>query len=103
MKGLYLAEAYYKAHGAPMIGRQFSSYARRIAVGFAGPGSECFGFDDEISRDHDWGPGFCLWLAADDFNRFGKELQTAYQELPQTRSASRPPEGCVFCPCRLSA
>jgi hypothetical protein len=56
MKGLDLAEAYYQKHGAPMIESKFGPYVRRIAAGFVGPGSECFGFDDEISRDHDWGP-----------------------------------------------
>ena len=84
MKGLNLAEAYYNAHGAKMIARQFGSYARRIAVGFVGPGSECFGFDDDISRDHDWGPGFCLWLTAEDFKKIGADLQEAYAALPET-------------------
>ena len=84
MKGLDLAEAYYKAHGAPMIGRQFGSYARRIAVGFVGPGSECFGFDDEISRDHDWGPAFCIWITAQDHKKVGKKIQAAYENLPQS-------------------
>jgi len=84
MKGLDLAEAYYNAYGVPMIARQFGSYARRIAVGFAGPGSECFGFDDAISRDHDWGPGFCMWLTAADFEKIGAGLQEAYSKLPET-------------------
>src|SRR5210317_1114616 len=84
MKGLNLAEAYYNAHGAKMIARQFGSFANRIAVGFAGPGSECFGFDDDISRDHDWGPGFCIWLTADDFKVIGADLQQAYESLPNT-------------------
>jgi hypothetical protein len=82
MKGLDLAEAYYDTHGAPMIARRFASYAQRIAVGLVGPGSECFGFDDDISRDHDWGPGFCIWLTAEDYERFGADLQKAYKNLP---------------------
>lgn len=84
MKGLQLAEEYYKTWGEPMIREKFGDTADRIAVGLVGPGSECFGFDDEISRDHDWGPGFCMWLAADDFKRIGEGLQAAYQKLPKT-------------------
>ena len=84
MKGLDLAEAYYDTHGAPMIVGRFGDAAHRIATGFVGPGSECFGFDDEISRDHDWGPGFCIWLPAADYDRFGTDLQKAYENLPAT-------------------
>ncbi len=84
MKGLRLAEKYYNAHGAPMLLKKFSRYQERIAVGFVGPGSECFGFDDELSRDHDWGPGFCLWLTAEDYAQFGTALQVEYAKLPQT-------------------
>lgn len=84
MKGLDLAEAYYHTHGASMIRSRFDSFAHRIAVGFTGPGSECFGFDDDISRDHDWGPGFCIWLTADDFEAIGADLQQAYENLPNT-------------------
>ena len=83
MKGLDLAEAYYNSHGAPMIASQFDSFARRITVGLVGPGSECFGFDDEISRDHDWGPGFCMWLTPADYEKTGAELQDAFNRLPQ--------------------
>ena len=53
MKGLELAKAYYEEYGRPMIREKFPDYEGRIAVGLAGEGSECFGYDDEISRDHD--------------------------------------------------
>lgn len=66
-----------------MIESKFGSYAPRIAAGFVGPGSECFGFDDDISRDHDWGPGFCLWLTEEDHLKIGKALQEEYERLPE--------------------
>jgi hypothetical protein len=84
MKGIELSEAYYYTHGTSMIANNFGSYADRIAVGFVGPGSECFGFDDHISRDHDWGPGFCMWLMSEDYKEIGSALQEAYQNLPTT-------------------
>jgi len=84
MKGLDLAERYYEAYGRPLLAKDFGSYQHRIAVGLVGEGSECFGFDDELSRDHDWGPGFCLWLTSDDYAAFGAELQACYDALPSS-------------------
>ena len=82
--GLELCRAYYEEIGRPMIDSQFAAVKGRIAVGLAGDGSECLGFDDEISRDHDWGPSFCLWLTNDDYAAFGQDLQKAYDTLPKT-------------------
>jgi hypothetical protein len=84
MKGLDLAEAYYGSVGLAMIRERFRAFEDRLAVGLADPGSECFGFDDEVSRDHDWGPAFCLWLTDEDFTDIGSELQKTYLGLPST-------------------
>lgn len=83
MQGLELAENYYNHYGRPMILEKFNDYKSRIAVGLVGDGSECFGFDDEFSRDHDWGPSFCLWLTKKDYQIIGTALQTEIDKLPQ--------------------
>lgn len=83
MSGLDLARAYYEQFGKPMIHEKFLDYEDRIAAGLVGRGSECFGFDDRISTDHDFGPGFCLWLAKEDYKKIGKELQKEYDRLPK--------------------
>ncbi len=85
MGGLELARAYYEAHGAPMLREQFPELLPRIAVGLFGSGSECFGYDDEISRDHDFEPGFMLLLPGEDAvdRRTAFLLERAYDRLPR--------------------
>jgi hypothetical protein len=82
MKGLELSEHYFSEQGLPMIRAGFPDYETRVAAGLVGDGSECLGYDDEISKDHDWGPGFCVWLNKQDFNSIGASLQQAYEKLP---------------------
>lgn len=82
--GMELCEAFYEEFGKPMIHEQFPEYEQMIAVGLVGEGSECFGFDDQVSRDHDFGPGFCLWLTDSVYDEIGQALQSAYDKLPST-------------------
>lgn len=72
---------FYETYGRPMLLEEFPEYMGRIAVGLVGEGSDCFGFDDEISSDHDYAPGFCMWLTEADYQKIGKELQQSYDEL----------------------
>ncbi len=83
LSGLKLARLYYEQYGKPMIHEKFPEYENRIAVGLVGEGSECFDFDDEISRDHDFGPGFCMWLVKEDYKKIGKKLWKEYDKLPK--------------------
>ena len=83
MKGIELSRAYYEEFGKPMLERDFPEFLDRMAIGLAGHGSECFGFDDEISTDHDFEPGFCIWLTDEDEKEIGFKLFRAYSKLPK--------------------
>ena len=82
MNGLELSERYWREVGLPAFAAGCPGILERAAVGLAGEGSDCFGFDDGLSRDHDWGPGFCVWLTAEDEARFGARAREVYRSLP---------------------
>ncbi len=85
MNGLELSKAFYEQFGAPMLHEQFPQEEGLLAVGLLGCGSECLGFDDEISQDHDFEPGFCLLLPGEDVidRRTAFQLERAYAKLPK--------------------
>ncbi|MBQ9420203.1 MAG: DUF4037 domain-containing protein [Lachnospiraceae bacterium] len=85
MKGLELAKAYFTECGLPMLERDFPDVLPYLAAGLCGSGSECFGFDDEVSEDHDFEPGFILFLPGEDIidRRTAFLLERAYAKLPK--------------------
>lgn len=89
MKAIEEARAFYEERGREMLRREFGPYENKVAVGLAGHGSECFGFDDDISRDHDYEAGFCLWIDSETDREIGFELSRAYKSLRKDRPQSR--------------
>ena len=85
MKGLAIARAYYREYGEPMLRERFPELLPLIAAGLAGSGSECWGYDDEVSADHDYEPGFCLFLPGEDVvdRKTAFALERAYAALPK--------------------
>lgn len=80
---------FYEKYGSAMIREKFPEYESRIAVGMVGEGSDCFGFDDEVSTDHDYAVGFCMWLTNEDKDAIGDELQAAYDGLLKEHGIER--------------
>lgn len=83
VSGLKLARAFWTQMGKPMIAAKYPQYTGRIAAGLVGHGSECYGFDDAYSQDHDFGPRFCLWLTDEDYAAIGEQLEADYEALPR--------------------
>lgn len=82
--GLELCRRYYEEFGKPMIAEKFPEYEAQIVAGLVGKGSDCFGFDDIQSRDHDFGPRFLLWVTKDVYDKIGSALEEEYEKLPDT-------------------
>jgi hypothetical protein len=83
MNGLELSERFYIEYGIPMLQNEFSHLESVVAVGLIGSGSECFGYDDEISRDHDFEPGFCIFVSDSVSDSELFNLDRAYRRLPR--------------------
>lgn len=98
MKGLELSEKFYYEQGEKVFKENFSDVYHLLAFGLAGSGSECFGFDDEISQDHDFEPGFCIFIPDEIDSKTEFQLERAYAKLPKefmgyTRSPLSPVGG----------
>lgn len=84
LSGLELCRRFYEAFGAPVLERSFGDILPKLAIGLAGEGSECLGYDDALSQDHDFGPGFCIWVPDDLPEERMQALKAAYAALPKS-------------------
>lgn len=83
MQGIDIIKSYYLKYGKPMIEKDFADYENRIAVGIVGEGSECLGYDDEQSKDHDFDPSFCMFIPKSLEEKIGFKLERAFAALPK--------------------
>lgn len=82
MKGMALSKAYFDQYGRKLM-EKFPQYSQYMAAGLVGEGSECYGYDDALSQDHDFGPGFCIWLPQRIYDAVGVSMQKEYDALPK--------------------
>jgi hypothetical protein len=82
MKGLELSRQYYQKYEGD-IRKILETDFSKVSIGLCGQGSECFGYDDEISKDHDFGPGFCVFLDDVLYEQYGRKLEKLYADLPR--------------------
>ena len=84
MLGLELSKRYFLEYGDELFDG-LEHLKPLVAIGLVGCGSECMGFDDEISCDHDFEPGFCIFLPDEDKISRRDEflLERAYARLPR--------------------
>ncbi len=78
MKGLQVSELFYEQVVRPSFMKELSEHEfGSLSFGLVGPGSECFGFDDELSRDHDWSPRVIIWVP----DTTSKDTVARYQRI----------------------
>lgn len=85
MKGLEISKSFYEEYGRDMLHTEFPDIEGLVAVGLVGSGSECYGYDDEVSSDHDYEAGFCLFIPDEEVvdRQTAFRLERAYSRLPK--------------------
>jgi len=81
MKGMELSRRYFDEIVFPAFNKSAADVLELMTFGLSGPGSECYGYDDELSRDHDWGPRVCIWIPEELFVLQSEPLEAIYKKL----------------------
>lgn len=90
MKGLDLSKKYFTEIVLPMFENKLRELLPLCAFGLVGEGSECYGYDDEISKDHDFGASVCVWLREEDFIKYGSIINDELEKLPKEFEGFKP-------------
>lgn len=80
MKGLDLSEEFYQEIVRPIVAKHFPQLLDKHAAGLIGYGSDVLGYDDELSRDHEWGARCHIWLLDSDYEEYAARLNQAFDE-----------------------
>jgi hypothetical protein len=88
MRGLELSRRFYLEIVRPWL----SVFAPELphAAALIGYGSELLDFDDEMSRDHNWGPRVHLLVNRANFDRYGRRLVGAFSAVAPTAFHGEP-------------
>ena len=84
IKGLELSKRYFYDIVLPEFEKSLKDILPLCAFGLVGEGSECYGYDDELSKDHDFGPSVCIWLRKDDYLKYKYRINKVLETLPKT-------------------
>ena len=84
IKGLELSKRYFYDIVLPEFEKKLNDIFSLCAFGLVGEGSECYGYDDELSKDHDFGPSVCIWLRKDDYLKYKYRINKVLETLPKT-------------------
>ncbi len=83
MKGLELSRLFWEEALRPAMEAQCPELLERTAAGLCGAGSDCLGYDDEISHDHAYAAGCMLFLPGNTPEKELFRLSAVYDRLPR--------------------
>jgi hypothetical protein len=88
LQGIELSRRFYTDIVAPWLGSVAPELQHSAAL--IGYGSELLGFDDEMSKDHNWGPRVHLYVSPDTFSRYAHRLVREFSAAAPTEFEGEP-------------
>lgn len=79
MRGVELSRGFFADIVQPWLSAVVPGL--RYSAALIGYGSEILGFDDEVSKDHNWGPRVHVFLTRDDFSDHARRLVGAFSQV----------------------
>jgi hypothetical protein len=82
---VHISKAFFEEVVRPILERELPDIAEQAACGIFGYGSECFGMDDEVSRDHHFGLRIDM-LLPDEIHKAdaSRVIETVGAQLPSS-------------------
>lgn len=81
LSGLDQAEEFFKKEVLPFFERDLNHLLAYSCFGLVGMGSECLGYDDDISRDHDFEKRCQVFLPRDKYEIYKDEIEKKAEGL----------------------
>lgn len=88
MQGIELSRRFFSDIVQPWLAG--TAGRLRYSAALIGYGSELLGFDDEVSRDHNWGPRVQIFLSKSDFQRHARELVESFGSVAPSKFLGEP-------------
>ena len=83
MKGLELSRRFWEELLRPALEEKCPELLPRLAAGLCGAGSDCLGYDDEISQDHAFAAGCMVFISSAESRETAFALSAVYDRLPR--------------------
>jgi len=80
--GLAISQEFIKSVLLPLLREELQENYNQIAVAVVGTGSDVLGLDDEISRDHHWGPRANVMYLREDASQIEPQVKNALGKVP---------------------
>lgn len=80
VKGLELCKGFFFDIAKPIMDKNYPNLT--YSAGLIGYGSDVLGYDDEVSKDHMWGPRFYLFLSENDIEKKQDIFETFCENFP---------------------